>query len=127
MLLFCQLHIYKGSQFLAIIGTDMCAEIDIQSHLGIRDTQRTVKNCPQLRGGLISQVHLCVTNTPLGTEVAVRNSKVVPISQVVVKIDLTVHSICIDICTPALHSDGGLLGSYIAVSCHRGLFIRQCC
>ncbi len=36
----------------------------IQWNLGIRDTQGTVKNCPQFWGGLISQVHLWVLNGP---------------------------------------------------------------
>ena len=36
----------------------------LQSNLGIRDTQGTVKNWPQFQGGLISQVNLCVPNTP---------------------------------------------------------------
>ncbi len=37
---------------------------DIQWNLGIRDTQGTVKNCPEFSGGLISQVHFYVLNRP---------------------------------------------------------------
>ncbi len=36
----------------------------LQWNLGNRDTQGTVKNCPQFWGGPISQVHLCVLNRP---------------------------------------------------------------
>ncbi len=36
----------------------------IQWNLGIRDTQGTVKNCPDFWGGLISQVHFYVMNRP---------------------------------------------------------------
>ena len=36
--------------------------INVQWNLGIRDTQGTVKNCPESRGGLISQVHFYVIN-----------------------------------------------------------------
>ncbi len=35
----------------------------IQSDL-IRDTQGTVKNCPEFQGCLISQVNFCVLNRP---------------------------------------------------------------
>ncbi len=38
--------------------------IHVQWNLGIRDTQGTVKNCPQFWGGLISQVHFYVLNRP---------------------------------------------------------------
>ncbi len=40
--------------------------IYIQWNLGIRDTHGTVKNCPEFWGGLISQVHFCVLNRPMG-------------------------------------------------------------
>ncbi len=53
-----------------------------------RDTQGTVRNCPEFCGGLISQVHFYVLND-LGTEVAVLRSQVVPISQVVLKTGCT--------------------------------------
>ncbi len=36
----------------------------IQWNRGIRDTQGTVKKCPEFRGGLISQVHSYVMNRP---------------------------------------------------------------
>ncbi len=36
----------------------------IQWNLGIKDTQGTVKNCPEFRGGFISQVHFYVMNKP---------------------------------------------------------------
>ncbi len=32
-------------------------------NLGIRDTQGTVNNCPEFRGGLMSQVHFHIMNT----------------------------------------------------------------
>ncbi len=38
--------------------------IPIQWNLGIRDTQGTVKNCPEFWGGLISQVHFYVLDRP---------------------------------------------------------------
>ncbi len=46
-----------------------------------------------IRGGLISQVHFCVLNR-LRTEVAVLNSQVVAISQVVLKTGFTVYALC---------------------------------
>ena len=36
----------------------------VQWNLGIRDTQGTVKNCPEFGGGLISQVYFYVMNKP---------------------------------------------------------------
>ncbi len=36
----------------------------LQWNLGIRDTQGTLKNCPEFWGGLIAQVHFYVTNRP---------------------------------------------------------------
>ena len=57
----------------------------------MRDTQGTVKNCPEFCGGLISQVHFYVLNRLLDAEVAALNFQVVPISQVVLKTDFTVY------------------------------------
>ncbi len=63
-----------------------------QWNLKIRDTQGTVKNwIPEYWGGLISQVHFYVLNRPIGSEVVVLNSQVVPTSQVVVQAGFTVH------------------------------------
>ncbi len=58
----------------------------------IRDTQRSVKICPELWGGLISQVHYYVMNRPRDWSRCVLNSRVVPISQVVLKTGFTVFS-----------------------------------
>ena len=47
----------------------------------LRDTQGTVKNCPEFWGGLISQVHISMYEIDFGTEVhvAVLMCQVVPI------------------------------------------------
>ncbi len=67
----------------------------IQWNLGIRDTQGTVQNSPEFWGGLISQVQFYVLNrhsrSTAQHEVAVLNSQVVPISQLVLKKGFTVH------------------------------------
>ena len=39
-------------------------ECEIQWNLGIRDTQGTMKICPEFWGGLISEVHYYVMNRP---------------------------------------------------------------
>ncbi len=70
----------------------------VQWHLGISDTQGTVKNCPEFWGGLFSQVYCNVYWICLGTEVTVLSYQVVPISQVVLKTGFTVwlfYSYCL--------------------------------
>ncbi len=75
----------------------------VQWNLGIRDTHGTVKNCPEFWGILISQVHICVLNRPIGTGVAALNSQVVPISQVVLKTDFTVEELRMRTCRNAAY------------------------
>ncbi len=62
----------------------------VQWNLEIRDTQGTVKNCPEFWGGLISQVHFYVLNRPREWSGRPHNSQVVPISQVALKTRFTV-------------------------------------
>ncbi len=58
-----------NSEFESRLGTvidrnHLFYQISIQWNLGIGDSQGTVKNCPELWGGLISQVHFNVMNRP---------------------------------------------------------------